>query len=106
MVMKGLGACAVLLGLVLLIFAGMAYWELRDAATSETVPSVDSLPLTKIVGPELFNPGNAGTKPAALARTTFNRIYAIGGGGIVLAIAGVLILAIPQARGSTHDASS
>ena len=105
MVMKVLGAGIVLFGLVISVFAGMAYFELRNAATSDTAPSADSMPLTRIVGPELFDSGNAARKPAALARTTFNRIYTIGGGGIVFAILGLLMLAIPHLRGSTHDPS-
>lgn len=98
MIMKVLGACVMLLGLAMLIFAGMAYFELHGAATSETAPSVDSMPLTKIVGPEFFAPGNAGTEPAQLASKTFSRIYTIAGGGIVAAILGVLILAVPKSR--------
>ena len=105
MIMKVLGACIVSLGLAMLVFAGMAYFELHGAATSETAPSADSMPLTKIVGPEFFDPGNAGVKPAELARETFNRIYTIAGGGIVLAILGLLIIAVPQSRQKNTDGS-
>ena len=105
MIMKGLGACVVLLGLATFIFAGMAYFELYAAATSETAPSADSMPLTKIVGPELFAPGNAGTKPAEPARNTFSRIYAIAGGGIVAAILGVALLAVSKSRRQNNSTS-
>ena len=105
MIVKGLGALVVLLGLAMLIFAGMAYFELHAAATSETPPSSDSMPLTKIVGPEFFDPGNVGTKPAELARKTFNRIYTIAGCGIVAAILGVLTLAVPKS-GRQHNSAS
>ena len=104
MIMKSLGACVVLLGLAILVFAGMAYFELHAAAKSETAPSADSMPLTKIVGPEFFAPGNSGTKPAELARKTFNRIYTIAGGGVVSAILGVLIIAVPQSRRKNNSA--
>ncbi len=105
MTMKILGAGAVLLGLAMLIFAGMAYFELHGVATMETAPTTDSMPLTKIVGPEFFALGNSGTKPAKLARQTFNRIYIIAGGGIVSAILGVLIIAVPQSRRKNTSAS-
>ncbi len=68
-------------------------------------PSADSMPLTKIVGPEFFDAGTSAIKPAELARQTFNRIYAIAGGGIVLAITGFLILAVPQSRLKSNRAS-
>ena len=105
MVQKVLGVCALVLGLAISVFAGMAYLELDSAATSETAPPADSMPFTKIVGPELFDPGNAGAKPAALARTTFNRIYMIGGCGIVLAFVAVLILAFPRSHVTKHIAT-
>lgn len=105
MVMKVLGAGIVLLGLVISALAGMAYFELHNAATTDTAPSADSMPLTRIVGLELFDSGDAATKPAALSGTTFNRIYTIGVGGFVLAILGLLMLSIPRLRGSTHDPS-
>lgn len=105
MIVKGLGACVVLLGFAMLVFAGMAYFELHAAARSETLPSADSMPLTKIVGPEFFALGNAGTKPADLARKTSNRIYTIAGGGIVAALLGVPILAVPKSRRQNNSAS-
>lgn len=105
MVLKILGSFAVLIGLAMLIFAAMAYSELHSAATSETPPSVDSLPLVKIVCPELFDPGKAGTKPATLARMAFNRIYMVGGVGIVLAVLGAVTVAVTLARGTKQNAS-
>lgn len=105
MVMKTVGSVVVLLGLAALIFAAMACLELHRVATSETAPSPDSLPLTKIVCPELFDPGSAGTKPATLARMAFNRIYLVGGAGVVLTIAGVVMIAARQARGKDEKAS-
>ena len=105
MILKIIGAGVVLLGLAMLIFAGMAYFELHGAATSENASTADSMPLTKIVGPEFFAPGNSGTKPAELARKTFNRIYIIAGGGTISAILGVLIIAVPQGRRKNNGAS-
>ncbi len=83
-------------------FAAMAYCELHKAVTSETAPSPDSLPLTKRVSPEVFDPERAGTKPAALARTAFNRIYMVGGVGAVLTILGSVLIAVPQTQ-ETRD---
>ena len=104
MVVKLVGTFALVLGVVLVIFAGMAYFELHSAATSEKAPAADSMPLTRVVGPELFDPGKAGMQPAELAAMAFNRIYAIGGGGILLAVLGVVALAAPLARGTKPDA--
>lgn len=105
MVMKAIGAGVLLFSLAILAFAGLAYFELHSAATSPTTPSANSMPLTKIVGPELFNTGNTGAKPAALAATIFNRIYAVGGGAMFMAVVAVLILAMPQSRSTKHNAS-
>ena len=98
MIAKGLSVFLVLLGFGMLMFAGGAYFELRAAATSETPPSADAMPLTKIVGQEFFAPDNAGMKPAELAGQVFNRIYTIAGGGIVAVILGVLILVVTKSR--------
>lgn len=105
MILKGVGIIVLLLGLAMAIVAAMAYFELNAAATSERAPSADSMPLTKFVSPELFAPGNAGAKPAELARTAFNRIYAIAGGGIVAAILGVLIFAVPKSQRQPNSES-
>ena len=108
MVKAILGVCVLSLSLAILVFAGMAYFELQSAATSGKPPSAASMPLMKIVGPEFFGPPNAGTQPAkptTVARTMFNRIYAIAGGGIFLAVLAVLVIAMPQSRRADHDAS-
>ena len=99
MAMKVLGACAVLFGLAIIVFAGMAYSELHTAATSELAPNTDSMPLTRLVYPEFFDAGNAGAKPAKpeeLAQAAFNRIYIIGGGSFVMVVAGIVMLVLPQ----------
>lgn len=105
MILKGFGTCVLLLGLAMSIVAAMAYWELNAAATSERAPSADSMPLTKILNPALFAPGDPGAKPAELARTAFNRIYAIAGGGIVAAILGVLTFAVPKSQRQPNSES-
>lgn len=105
MALRILGSFVVLIGLATMIFTAMAYAELQNAATSETAPSIDSMPLTKIVGPELFDPGNRGTKPVTLVRTVCNRIYLVGGVGIVLAVLGVVTVAVPQVPGAKREAS-
>lgn len=105
MLKSAIGVFIMLVGLMMLIFMVMAYRELHSAATSVTPPSVDSMPFSKIVNPELFAPGNAGTKPATLAQRAFNRIYMVGGGSFVLVIIGIIILAIPQSREKEKDES-
>lgn len=90
--MKIFGTFAVLIGLVMMIFAVLAYSELHTAATAAMPPSPDSIPLTKIVGPELFDPEHAATSPAELASMAFNRIYIIGGASLLPLALGVLLL--------------
>jgi hypothetical protein len=94
--MKIFGAFALLIGLVMMIFAVFAYSELHSAATAATTPSPDSMPLTKIVGPELFDPEHAATRPAELASMAFNRIYIIGGVSLISLALGVLQLMTKQ----------
>jgi hypothetical protein len=80
---------------VTLIFAVMAWRELNVAATSPEAPAVDSMPLTKIVCPELFDafqPGATPVKPAELASIAFTRIYLIGGVGLVSLAVGIAML--------------
>ncbi|MEO1529472.1 MAG: hypothetical protein AAFX06_28960 [Planctomycetota bacterium] len=101
MVVKTLLACFLLVGAAMSVFAGLAYSELHNAATSETPPTANEMPMTKIVGPELFDPGNAGGRPSDLAQIAFNRIYAIGGGGIVLVILPILFVLMPRSRAET-----
>ena len=104
--MKILGAFALLISLVMIIFAVLAYSELRATATSMKPPSRDSLPLTRIVGPELFDKEKAATKPAELASMVFNRIYMIGGASLFSLALGALLLVIKQAPDSRvvlHD---
>lgn len=95
-VMKLLGACVLLIGLGMMVFAVGAYSELRAAATSVTPPSPEAMPLTRIVGPELFDTAKAGTKPAELASMAMNRIYMIGGASLVLLAVGALLLVLKQ----------
>lgn len=106
MKLKFLGGGVLVLGLVIMLFAGIAYFELHAAAKSPTAPPADSLPLTRIVNPELFDPATAGKDPESLARSAFNRICMIGGGGLVMAILAVLILAAPHRRGPRRDEAS
>lgn len=94
--MKIFGVFAVLIGLAMMIFAALAYSELHSAATAATPPSPESMPLTKIVGPELFDPEHAATKPAELASIAINRIYVIGGASLVSLALGALLLMIKQ----------
>ena len=95
---KALSVGGLLFSLAILVFAGMAFSELRSAATSPAAPSANSMPLTKIIGPELFAPGSAGTKPAVLASRILNRIYAIGGVAILLAAISTLFLALTRSQ--------
>jgi hypothetical protein len=94
--MKILGAFALLVCLVMMIFTVLAYSELRTAATSVTPPSPDSMPLTRIVGPELFDTGNAVIKPAELASMAFNRIYIILGASLFSLVLGTLLLVLAK----------
>lgn len=87
-----------MIGLVMMIFAVLAYLELRTAATAATPPSPDSMTLTKIVGPELFDTENSATEPAELASKAFNRIYIIGGASFGTLALGAFLLTIKQKR--------
>lgn len=98
MLVKILGVCMVAVGLFALVFAGMAYFELSNLATSQTVVPMESLRLVKIVGPEFFDPGNTEIRPHELVAIAVNRIYAIGFGGIVLLVVGGLLLMVGQTR--------
>ncbi|MEZ6133791.1 MAG: hypothetical protein R3C53_02665 [Pirellulaceae bacterium] len=94
--MKIIGGFAVLISLAMMIFAALAYSEMHTAATAVTPPSPDAMPLTKIVGPELFEPANTAAKPAELASMTFTRIYIIGGASLVPLALGILLLITRQ----------
>lgn len=86
----------------------MTWLELRNAATSGLAPTADSMPLTKFVYPEFFNPGNPGgksAKPAEVARAAFNRIYIIGGGSFTLVVSGIVMLVLPR-NSRTRQSSS
>ena len=99
MPMKLLAVSVGLLGFAMSVFAVMTWRELRSAATSELAPAADSLPLTTFVYPDFAIPANAGgqaAKPAELAQAAFNRIYIIGGGSLVLIVAGIVMLVLPQ----------
>lgn len=92
--MKILGIAILVVGVVLLTFAVLSYRELNAAARSGTSPNPNELPLTKIVGPELFEPSTEPVKPSDLARLVINRIYMIGSGAFLLGFLGILLLAI------------
>lgn len=99
MLLKVLGVSAGLLGVAMLIFAVMAWLELRNAATSPIAPPDSSMPLTRIVYPELFDAATAGTtpaKPAELAQAVQTRIFIIGGGSLALIVVGIVMLMLPQ----------
>ena len=103
--MKSFGVLAMFSGLLFLIFAGLAYSELRAAGTAEVLPSTDELPLTKLVGPELFNPKHAATRPSDLAASAFRRIFIIGGVGIGSFALGIfLFMASQKCNNVTADA--
>jgi len=90
--MKILVAVIVLAGVAGMIFSTMAYMELRGASTAASLPSQDAMPLTKLVGPELFDPSMASKRPSELASLAFNRIYMIGGGSLLLLVIGAMLL--------------
>lgn len=99
MLLKVLGVSAGLLGVAMLIFAVMAWLELRNAATSPIAPPDTSMPLTRIIYPEFFEPATAGTtpaKPAELAQAVQTRIFIIGGGSLALIVVGIVMLMLPQ----------
>lgn len=96
---KQLGVLAGLLGMAMHVFAILAWRERNSAVTSEVVPSADSMPLTRLVAPGLFDTENAGAmaeKPAELARAAFQRIYIIGYGSLALFLICILLLVVPQ----------
>lgn len=90
--MKLLGIVILLLAVLSLAFAVLAHSELRAAATAATPPTPNAMPLNRIVGPELFDPGQIGLKPAELAGRAMNRIYAIGAASLVLFGLGAIVL--------------
>ena len=92
MIMKTLVSVLVSAGVAGLIFSVMAYLELHDAATSAMSPSPDAMYFTNWVGPEMFDPAMAGTRPAELAAVVFRRIYMVAGGSIILLIIAALLL--------------
>ena len=98
--MKPLCVALLLIGLSFLVFAVMAHVELRSAGTSETVPTPDSMPLARIVAPELFNPQQQSAKPETLAEMASSRIHTIGGVAILLMIIAVAMFIANQQ--STH----
>lgn len=94
--MKTLGAIVFLVGLATLAFAFAAYSELSAAATSATPPMPDAMPLTRIVGPELFVPGPPAKKPSELASLVFTRLYIVAGVALLFLAFGVRLLLIPK----------
>ncbi len=96
--MRTAAIVALVLGVMAMLLAGMAFFELRAAAMSETAPAVDAMPFTKLVGPELFDPQHAQTKPAILAATVFRRIFLIGAGAILIMVLAVVCLAVNRGK--------
>ena len=90
--MKIIGVLALLIGVLMIVFAGLAYLELHAAASGEVPPSPDAMPLTKIVGPELFDPEHASSHPSDLAGIAFKRIYIVGGASFGSFALGVCLL--------------
>jgi hypothetical protein len=108
MLIRILGVIVALLGLALMVLAVVAWGELHSAATSQSAPAADSLPLTRLVNPELFDAGKAGAtpaKPVELVQAAFQRIYLLGGGSIALILIGTLMLVMPQRPNSEGSAS-
>lgn len=101
MPLKILGVLSVVLGFVMMVFAVMAYRELHGAASSHSPPTAASMPLARMVIPELFGPG-AGAKPSELAQRAVNRIYCIGAGSVVLIVTGVLAVVVPLGGPATQ----
>jgi hypothetical protein len=95
--MKILGTLALLFGAAMFAFVAMAYLELRTAATSGAMPSVVEMPLTKIVGPELFDSDDATIKPATLVANVMTRLYLIGAGALLFVMLGVFLV-VAQSR--------
>ncbi len=91
-VMKIVGVFALLIGLLMIGFAGLAYLELHAAASGEVPPNPETMPLTKIVGPELFDPEHASSHPSDLAGIAFKRIYIVGGASFGAFTLGVCLL--------------
>ena len=101
--MKIFGVVALLTGLVVFVFAGAAYLELRAAGTAAELPSADELPLTKIVAPELFDPDHASTRPSDLAALGFKRIWMIGGTAIGVVALGIVPLMAAKKDATVRD---
>ncbi len=93
-----LGGFSLALGGLLLVFGVLAFFELRSVATTSTTPSPDGMYLTKIIAPELFDPGRAKANPSTLAKIAFNRIYMVGGGAFIFAMLGVLLIGLGQVK--------
>ena len=95
-----LAVCLVVIGVTILIFAVMARGELRTAAMSPV--TAQDMPLTKIVGPELFREAPAGEvppKPAEIASGIMNKIYCIGLAGLLALIGGAAVLLVSGKSG-------
>ena len=90
--MKIVGVFALLIGLLMIVFAGLAYLELHAAGSAEVPPNPEAMPLTKIVGPEFFDPEYASSHPSELAGLAFKRIYIVGGAAFGAFTLGVCLL--------------
>lgn len=101
--MKIVGSFALLAGLLLMIFTGLAYSEFRKVATAMTPPAPDSLPLTKIICPELFESSGTAMKPSELASIAMKRIYIMGGVSLLSLTLGALLLVARPSSTSRGD---
>lgn len=105
--MKLTAAALAIVGVALLILAAMTYVELRGAASGDLV-SADSMPMTRIVGPEFFETpadGDISPRPTDLARIVLSRIYGLGGVGLLMIVASIFLTARPSRRQNPNETS-
>ncbi len=98
--MKLFAAALAILGVVLVIFSVATYRELQATAKSPSIPTPESMPLLKLVGPELFvspEDGAVPPKPGQLASVVSRRIYGLGGVGLLF-VAGAVVIVMKQPR--------
>lgn len=90
--MKMFFALIVVIGLGLLVFSVMVHREFHAVATESATPVEADMPLTKLIGPELFAPAAAGEipDPNRIAQDIVGRIYMTGALGILVALAGLI----------------
>lgn len=99
MIRKTFAIIACSLGLLMIVFAILAYRELHLAGQSNRVPQADSMPLTNFIYPDFFATVEEGGKPvhpADLAQSVLNRIYVLGFASLALFVTGIAIMAMPR----------